>query len=459
MATPLRVMCAIAYMLAGSLPAKTASASVGTWMTAGPPGVDLVAVAISAATPTLRYAVTDGGDLYKSVDAGTTWSSVGSNLPMMVTPPHLIAGRVFALSIDPVKPATLYAGASFVDTGGYGVFPYLYKSTDAGTTWTGLPTSAPAPLALLAIDRVNPQVLYASAGPTSGVPALKSTDGGESWTALDFPGHPSAVSDLEIDPVTSTTVYAVARYLGSVAGEDVTAVVYRSTDGGTTWTSLGVPSPSVLFTTIDPATPTTVYAAGSGIYRSTDGGKTWAQSDVGLSDSAVSALVVDPAAPSTLYAGTRGHGVFRSTDAGASWTAFADGMTGLPVSALAIDPAIGTTLYAATPGSDDCCTPARLFELTTCASARCTIGAGLTSAACIGQRIPPGVRRRFERAVALVDRRNHPSRRRLRSAAKVLKRAAAMVTRGPRRERQRITRRCSATLAAAAEEVTATLGR
>jgi photosystem II stability/assembly factor-like uncharacterized protein len=173
-----------------------------------------------------------------------------------------------------------------------------------------------------------------------------------------------------------------------------------------TWTSLGVSLPLLALFTIDPVTPTTLYAAGTGIYKSTDGGRSWAESDAGLSDSAVSALVVDPAARTILYAGTRGRGVFRSTDAGASWTALTGGMTNLSVGALAIDPAIGTTLYAATVGSDDCCTgpPARLFELATCASARCTIDAGLTSAACLGQRIPAGVRRRFDRGAALVDR-------------------------------------------------------
>ena len=445
----------VAYMLASLLFEGLASASTGTWMTVGPPAVDLVAVGISTATPSLRYAVTEGGDLYKSVDAGASWSSVASNLAMSVRAAAGIGGRVVALSVDPLTAATLYADVSVVDSGGYGVFPYLYKSTDAGATWTGLDIYAD----LLAIDRVNPQILYARASAVSGALALKSTDGGHSWMPLSFPGHPLTVSDLEIDPVTSTTVYAVARYLSGAAGEDVMAVVYRSTDSGTTWTPLDVPSSSLVFTTIDPVTPTTVYAAGSGVYKSTDGGRSWAQSDVGLSDSAVSALVIDPAAPTTLYAGTRGHGVFRSTDAGASWAAFSGGMTSLSIGALVIDPAIGTTLYAATTGSDDCCTDAHLFGLALCASARCTIDAGLTSAACLGQHVPPGVRRRFDRAAALVDGSSRRSRRRLRSAEKVLKRAAAMATRVSRRERQRVTSGCAATLAAAAEEVMVTLHR
>jgi hypothetical protein len=150
--------------------------------------------------------------------------------------------------------------------------------------------------------------------------------------------------------------------------------------------------------------------------------------------------------------------VFRSTDAGASWTALTGGMTNLSVGALAIDPAIGTTLYAATVGSDDCRGPAaRLFELATCASARCTIDAGLTSAACLGQRIPAGVRGWFHRGAALVDRSNGRSRRRLVRAAKVLRRAAATIARAPHHKKRQITAGCAATLAAAAHEVMATL--
>jgi photosystem II stability/assembly factor-like uncharacterized protein len=205
-----------------------------------------------------------------------------------------------------VTPATLYVGALYVDSGGYGTFPYLYKTTDAGATWTALPTSGPGPLDLLAIDRASPQILYArtvDAGILS--PALKSTDGGERWSRLSFPGYPIDVSDLVIDPVTSTTLYAIVQYLSDGGVGQRAGVVYGSTDGGATWTPLSGPSPlPAIFMTIDPVMPTTLYAAGSGIYKSTDGGRSWAHSDAGLSNSAVAALVVDPAAPTILYAGT-----------------------------------------------------------------------------------------------------------------------------------------------------------
>ena len=134
--------------------------------------------------------------------------------------------------------------------------------------------------------------------------------------------------------------------------------VYKSTDGGETWRSTGLRnSNAVSFLTIDPATPTTIYAAtnsSDGVYKSLDGGDSWQAASTGLPQSipifkALTALVIAPTTPPTLYAGTwedRNSGrVFKSTDGGSTW--HATGLFG-GVHTLAIDPTTPTTLYAAT---------------------------------------------------------------------------------------------------------------
>jgi hypothetical protein len=286
---------------------------------------------------------------------------------------------------------------------------------------------------------------------------LRSTDAGESWSGLSLSAAPIDVTDLAIDPVTPTTLYAVVLpgFVGNVGAADSSGV-YKSKDGGATWTLLAVPSSlNPVSVTIDPMTPATLYVAGTGVDKSTDGGASWAPADTGLPDSAITAFVVDAAAPATLYAGTGGRGVFTTADGGASWTALDSGMTTLSVGALAIDPAIGTSLYALAFGNDG----PHLFALATCASARCTVDAGLTSAACLGQRMPPGVRRRLDRGAALIDQGSGRLRRRRVRGVKVLTRAATAAGAAQRRGRRRITADCATTLVAAVHEATATLGR
>src|SRR5204862_181853 len=119
--------------------------------------------------------------------------------------------------------------------------------------------------------------------------------------------------------------------------------VFKSTDGGTTWSPTGLTYGGVALA-IDPTTPSALYAATgssdigvSGVSKSTDGGATW--SPAGLTNTEVIALAIDPTTPSTLYAG--GAGVFKSTDGASSWS---PAYTGLPptgtstVFALVIDP-------------------------------------------------------------------------------------------------------------------------
>ena len=132
------------------------------------------------------------------------------------------------------------------------------------------------------------------------------------------------------------------------AGHELTSGgVWRSLDGGVTWTHQlgGQVGPLA----IDPATPSTVYAGTffSGVWKSTDGGSTWVQADSGLDPEQIGALAIDPQLPTRLYAGLLGgEGLFRSDNAAVSWAPANHGLFAAPVRGLKADPVTPSTVYA-----------------------------------------------------------------------------------------------------------------
>ena len=143
------------------------------------------------------------------------------------------------------------------------------------------------------------------------------------------------ITALAIDPQRPTTLYAGTSDRG----------VFKTTDGGATWSATGLANVYVSALAIDPVTPTTLYAvAWGGLYKSTDGGANWNPIN-DLTGVGVSSLAIDPQTPTTLYGWTYHDGVFKSTDGGASWNVTGLTSVGRDLR-LAIDPLIPTTLYA-----------------------------------------------------------------------------------------------------------------
>ena len=135
------------------------SAGTNVWTSNGPEGGTIIALAIDPVTPATLYAGTSGG-VFKSTNGGGNWSAVNTGLTDTY---------VCALAIDPATPATLYAG-----TLGGGVF----KSTNGGGDWSAVNTGLTNTCVYaLAIDPVTPAILYA--GTEGGV--FKSTNGGGNW--------------------------------------------------------------------------------------------------------------------------------------------------------------------------------------------------------------------------------------------------------------------------------------
>jgi photosystem II stability/assembly factor-like uncharacterized protein len=236
-----------------------------------------------------------GSGVFVSEDGGNSWHPANTGIENRV---------LWALAIDPQTPATLYAAGS-VSTGFETV---LFKSTDAGATWTALSGLSTFPRAL-AIDPQSPAIVYA--GTNAGV--SKSTDGGNSWMDMNAGASVINVFALALDPADSTTVYAATRFDG----------IFKSTAGGP-WTSLntGLTSLEIFGLAVHPQTPTTLYAAtAGGVFRSTNGGTTWSPVSSGLPAASALTVAINPREPAKVYAGLANLGLFSSGDGGSQWTA------------------------------------------------------------------------------------------------------------------------------------------
>jgi photosystem II stability/assembly factor-like uncharacterized protein len=218
-----------------------------------------------------------------------------------------------------------------------------YASPDGGVSWnaaTGLPNSS---VNVVAIDPPNPSTIYAGLGDCSAKAAgvFKSTDGGATWRSSGLEGQ--IIEAIAIDPKQSSTVYAGSS---------------KSTDGGATWNYLNTSLP-IGELTIDPVTPTTLYAISNGLQcgdgqsipdfsKTTDGGTTWKRIPDGRSFFGASSMALDPQNSTTLYA--IGGNLFESTDGGSSWRIPYSGNRNFV--RLAIAPTDPSTIYLSDPGSN-----------------------------------------------------------------------------------------------------------
>lgn len=374
-------------------PTATTTTQPGRWLTNGPYGGWVVDLAMSVSNPDVLYAVMGGAGLFKTANGGDNWSPVAS-------PPEGIS-RIY---VAPNSPDVVYAGTA----------NGIYKSVDGGATWThkGL---AGTLVRAIAIHPSNPQVVYVGAriGASTGV-VFKSTDAGEAWQQK-FSEANLWVNTLLIDTTIPNRVYLGAsgepqgfggvpqglrissdsgdswtsRKVTTLSGEAVfvlamtpmghtpptlytveRSAMYKSTDGGLTWTKL-VQTSGDHSLAVDMQNPNVVYVGGGGIRslpnsptsdwyphdlgskstlrRSADNGATWNRRNAGLPGEVATSIVIDPR-NGHLFVGLRSAGVYRSIDGGGSWQFASQGITATNIQGLAADPGGSGRVIAAIEG-------------------------------------------------------------------------------------------------------------
>lgn len=265
--------------------------------------------------------------------SGMQWRNIG--------PFH--AGRTVAAAGVPSEPNVFYIGA--VDGG-------VWKTTDAGWTWKPIFDDEPTPsIGAIAVAPSNPDIIYVGTGeadPRSemsyGDGMYKSTNAGKTWTHIGL-DKTMQIGAIIVDPHNPNRLFVAA--LGNIYAASPERGIYRSTDGGQTWQKVLFKNENVggIGLAFDPGNSQIVYASlwatrrppwsvypssigpGSGIFKSTDGGSTWTQLTKGLPAEGVGkiGIAVAPSDPNRVYAiiGTKtpqqGGGLYRSDDAGASW--------------------------------------------------------------------------------------------------------------------------------------------
>lgn len=258
--------------------------------------------------------------------------------------PGYMSGRVSDIAVDNTNPSTWYAG---IASGG------VWKTINAGTTWTPIfDDEAVYSIGDVTIDPSNPNIIWVGTGENNGGRHIsfgdgvyKSENGGKSWTNMGL-GASEHIGDIIVHPTDSNTVWVSAQGpLWSSGGE---RGLYKTTDGGKTWRNVleGDEWTGVGSVAIDPSNPNKLYAAtwqrqrsvatlvntgpGSALYTSNDGGESWEKMTEGLpkANMGKSSVTVSPVDPNVVYAAIeldeRKGGFWRSTDKGASWEKMSD---------------------------------------------------------------------------------------------------------------------------------------
>jgi len=250
--------------------------------------------------------------------------------------PAVMGGRIAAIDGTAESPATVYVGAA-----GGGV----WKSTDHGTSFKPVFDDHIQSIGAVTIDKANPSTVWVGTGESwvrnsvsVGDGVYKSTDAGATWTNVGL-GGTEHIARIAVDPKKSDTVFVCAT--GTLWSANEERGVFRTTDGGKTWkkvlyvdTNTGCADISM-----DPGEPRILYAGmwqfrrqpdfftsggpGSALYKSIDGGETWSKLKNGLPAGQYGriAVAVAPSRPSTVYAlvEAKKTALYRSDDLGENW--------------------------------------------------------------------------------------------------------------------------------------------
>ncbi|AZQ57428.1 glycosyl hydrolase [Maribacter sp. MJ134] len=284
----------------------------------------------SPSRPNEYYFGATGGGLWKTVDGGTEWKPV--------TDGQVTSSSVGAVAVAETNPDVVYIGMGEVQlrgsiTQGDGV----YKTEDGGETWKHLGLKETQAVARIRIHPTNPDIVYVAAlghpyGDNEERGVFKSTDGGANWEKVLYVSPKAGAVDLIIDRTNPQVLYAstweVQRKAWKMWGGGGDSKLWKSTDGGSTWTDLtsntGMPAGPIgkIGVTVSPVDSNRVWAIveanEGGVFRSDDAGKTWKRTndERKLRQRAFyySRIYADPLDKETVYC--LNTGFYKSTDGG-----------------------------------------------------------------------------------------------------------------------------------------------
>ena len=245
-----------------------------------------VAVAGSAARPREYWMGTTGGGVFKSTDGGDTWTASSDKY---------FGGTIGAFGVSASNPDIVYVGTGeFPIRGNVSRGDGVFKTTDGGKTWTALGLAGTRQIARVRVHPTNPDIVYVAAqgdpfGPSPDRGVYKSTDGGKTWNKVLFRNDSTGASDLIMDPSNPDILYATLwqtrRRPWTLTSGGAGSGIFKSTDAGAHWTELthnpGLPTGPLgnMGITVSPVMPSRVWALieadSGGVYRSDDGGATW----------------------------------------------------------------------------------------------------------------------------------------------------------------------------------------
>jgi photosystem II stability/assembly factor-like uncharacterized protein len=341
-------------------------------------------LAIDPTQPKVLYAGTYHDQVYKTMDGGENWFWSGSGMQ--------VEAIVYTLAIDPQNTNNLYAGSRGVSNDGKPPWNgVLYKSIDAGQSWTAVlqnvggldaqdwvysvtvnpqaPNYVYAALhehgvyrsvnyggywfnssegldsdddrsgraILVDWELPNPFRIYYGAWRGNGV--YFSLDNGGAWETINNGLLGIPIYAMTISPQDAATIYLSTFSIG----------ILRTTDRGDTWLPSGLQSDDIYTVAINPQNDTILYAgtAGNGLFRSLDDGATWQHSQAGFRNADITSLVM-PSGSQHLITSLFGGGVLESLDGGSSWAEINSGLTDKFVVQVVVDPTHTNLIYALT---------------------------------------------------------------------------------------------------------------
>ncbi|MDQ6626331.1 MAG: glycoside hydrolase, partial [Verrucomicrobiota bacterium] len=290
--------------------------------------------------PNVFYMAQVNGGVFRTTDYGRTWNPIFDDQP---------TGSVGAIAVALSNPNVIYVGSGEgLHRPDLSVGDGVYKSVDAGKTWTHLGLRDGQQIAQIAVDPGDADRLFVAVGghpygPNEERGVYRSTDGGKSFEKVLGKDENTGASDVQIDPANPQTVYAALWESREAPWENGVwnggnGGIFKSVDGGTNWTQLrnGLPDEMIQANiAVAPSSPQMLFAAvrtakGSDLFRSDNGGESWTKATedkrpaAGIGGGDLPVVRIDPQNANVIYSASVV--CWKSTDGGKTW----EGWRGAP---------------------------------------------------------------------------------------------------------------------------------